>query len=359
MSFDRALSIGLVFFLPFLGLRQLAEEPFPVGGSIVRPKRTRFVEPRYPEEARARGLQSVVILELTLNSDGAVRDVRPLRGAPELVPAAVEAAREWIYEPTLVDGRAVSLRFAETVLFVLRKSSERGGNGMFLRPPDPDASYASFPDWEIEGEAFTACPCDTPCPCRSNAPPSHPPCHATTAQRLERGHYGEVDLTGATWVSLGPESWTAVYFSQRMSAIQQKAVVDLYSSLSPGAPQVYRLLRAARVDYEAEGAMRRVIIPGVLEVESEAPLDSEGRLSALVPGMDVWSNWLTFGRTGVYRYHDASLGESWDHSGRQSNHKRFRASKADYENRRMLIQHGDGSGHWTAGQELILACLKK
>ena len=359
VHFRRAVSLALVSFLPLLGLRQSSDEPLPVGGSIARPQRTRFVEPRYPEDALAQGLQSVVILELTLNPEGAVQAVRPLRGAPELVPAAVEAARQWAYEPTLVDGRAVSLRFAETVLFVLRKDSGRGGNGMFLRPPDPNATYASFPDWEIEGEAFTACPCNTPCPCRSNARPSHPPCHATTTQRLERGHYGDVDLAGATWVSLGPESWTALYFSQQMTAVQQKAVLDLYSSLSPGAPQVYRLLRAARVDYEASGSRRRVVIPGILEVESEAPIGPDGRLMGLIPGMDVWSNWLTYGKTGVYRYHEAALGESWDHSYRQSNHKRFLVSKADYERRRMLIQHGDGSGHWTAGQEQLLACLKK
>lgn len=359
MSFRGALSIGIVSLLPFLVLPQTGDEPLPVGGSIARPKRVRFVEPRYPEDARAQGLQSVVILELTLTPEGAVQNVRPLRGAPELLPAAIEAARQWVYEPTLVSGRAVPLRFAETVLFVLRKSSERGGNGMFLRPADPNASYASFPDWEMEGEAFTACPCDTPCPCRSNAPPSHPPCHAATTQRLDRGHYGDVDLAGATWVSLGPENWTALYFSQQMTAEQQKAIVDLYSSLAPGAPQVYRLLKATRVDFEARGAMRRVIIPGVLEVESEAPLGPDGLLRDLIPGMDVWSNWLAYGKTGVYRYDDPALGESWDHSHRQSNHKLFRVSKADYENRRMLIQHGDGSGHWTPGQEHILACLRK
>lgn len=355
----RALSIGLVFWLPFLGLRQASEEPYPVGGSIARPKRIRFVEPRYPEEARLQGLQSVVILELTLNPAGEVQGVRPLRGAPELVPAAVAAARQWQYEPTLVEGRAVTLRFAETVLFVLQKSSARGGSGMFLRPPDPNASYASFPEWEMEGEAFTACPCDSPCPCRSNAAPSHPPCHATTAQRLERGHYGDVDLTGATWVSLGPETWTAIYFSTRMTAIQQKAILDLYSSLVPGAPQVFRLVKSTSVEFESVGPLRRAIIPGVLEMESEAPLGPDGRLLGLLPGMDVWSNWLAYGKTKVYRYRDEALGESWDHSFRQSNHKWFRVSKADYENRRMLIQSGDGSGRWTEAQERILACLRK
>lgn len=358
MHVRRALSLGLVFFLPFAVLSQTSEEPVPVGGSIARPKRTRYVEPRYPASAQASGLQSVVILELTLDPDGTVRDARPLRGAPELVSRAVEAARQWVYEPTHVDGRPVTLRFAETVLFVLRKSSVRGGSGMFLRPPDPNTSYASFPDWEIEGEAFTACPCDTPCPCRSNAPPSHAPCHATTTQRLARGHYGDVDLAGATWVSLGPENWTAIYFSDRMTAFQQKAVLDLYSSLAPGAPQVFRLVKATRVDFETTGALRRTLIPGILEVESEAPIGADGGLLGLVPGMDVWSNWLTYGKTRSYKYHDAGLGESWDHSRRQSNHKRFRVSKADYEGRRMLIQEGDGSGKWTKGQERILACLK-
>lgn len=351
--------IALVSILAFLGAQTELDEPLLVGGPIAKPRRTRFVEPRYPEEARLQGLQSIVIVELTLETTGEVLEARPLRGAPELVPAAIEAAREWAFEPTFVDGRAVRVRFAETVLFVLRKSSTRGGSGMYLRPPQPGASFDSFEDWEIEGEAFTACPCDTPCPCRSNAPPSHPPCHATTFQTLHRGHYGEVDLSGAEWVSLGPESWTAVYFSQRMTAVQQKAVLDLYASLAPGAPQAYRLVRAVPLELQKTGALRRVVIPGILELESEAPLEPDGSLRGLLPGMDVWSNRLTYGRTGVYRYRDESLGASWDHTGRQSNHKIVRVSKADYEKGRMLIQHGDGSGSWTAAQERLHACLRK
>ena len=45
MRFHRALGRALFSFLPLLGW-QVAEEPLPVGGSIARPKRTRFVEPR-------------------------------------------------------------------------------------------------------------------------------------------------------------------------------------------------------------------------------------------------------------------------------------------------------------------------
>ena len=75
-------------------------------------------------------------------------------------------------------------------------------------------------------------------------------------------------------------------------------------------------------------------------------------------GMDVWSNRITYGTTAVYRYQDSSLGEAWDHSGRQSNHKQFHTSKEMYEQKKMLIQHGDGSGSFTAAQQDLMACLR-
>ena len=125
------------------------EEPLLIGGSIKKPERTHFVQPIYPEAAEARAVQSLVILEMTVDRAGNVSNVKPLRGADIVVPAAVEAALRWKYAPTLVDGKPVSVRFSETVIFVLRKprpvpAGALGGNGMFLRPPVPGASTASF-----------------------------------------------------------------------------------------------------------------------------------------------------------------------------------------------------------------------
>lgn len=343
-----------------LGVSQ--DEPLPVGGAIQKPERIHFVPPVYPEEAESSNVQSLVILEVTVGPDGSVTNVRPLRGSPLVIEAAADAARQWRYRPTVVAGKAVSLRFSETVFFILRKPTPApagsfGGNGMFLRPPAPGATSSSYADWEVEGEAVTACPCNTPCPCRSNAPPSHAPCHATTAQHFLHGHYGDVDLSGVTYVTLGPETWTAIYFDEAMTESQRQAILDIYASMVPGAPQVYRATRSVPVHYQVneDRTWKRIEIPGILELES-TKRTGDRLLRAL--GMDVWSNVLFYGDTKSYRYHDEALGESWDHSGRQSNHKSFRTSKKMYDERKMLIQLGDGSGAFTAAQEKLLSCLR-
>jgi len=347
-------------------LLQQGEEPFPVGGNIARPKRVKFVQPQFPEDARLKGVQSVVIVELTLDRAGKVVTVKPLRGAAEVTAAALEAARQWEYEPAMLQGRPVSVRFAETVLFVLRKPLDPnkpshgfyGGNGMFLRPPAPGATSASYQDWKVVGEAFTCCPCDTPCPCRSNAPPSHAPCNAATAQHLFEGHYGDVDLSGITWVSLGPEDWAALYFDEKMTLAQRQAVLDIYASMAPGAPQAFLSARPVPIEYElnSDRSFKMVTIPGILEMASRAKTDPLGRLLEKIFGMDLWANELAYGETGAYRYNDPELGKSWDHSFRQSNHTAFTTTKQMYDRREMLIQHADFSGSWSPGQQRILSC---
>ena len=346
-----------------------------VGGEVARPLRTRFEPPAYPEAARARGEEGIVILELTLDRAGRVAAARPLRGPDELAGAAAAAARRWAYEPTIRDGNAVPLRFAESVRFVMRAA---GGQGMRLPPgaaaparPTPSSPPAGartaaappspdFPHWRISGHAFTACPCDTPCPCRSNAPPSHPPCHATTATRIETGAYGDTDLAGAEFVTLGPEHWVALYLDERLTEPQEQAVLGIFRSLAPGAPQRYRAIRRAPLvitSAERPGAVfRRAVIPGILEMETTLPRTPAGRLADLIPGMDVWSNRIAYGRTGTYRFHDPEIPAAWDHGGRQSNGKEFTLDLDRYREGRMLIQHADGSGDWTTAQRALFSC---
>ncbi len=331
----------------------------PVGGDIRRPERVRFEPPAFPETARARGEEGLVILELTLDREGRVAEARPLRGAEDLAQAAASAARQWAYEPTLAGGEPTPIRFAESVRFVLRPA---GGQGMRLPVGQtaPKPAALDFPEWEIHGHAFTACPCDTPCPCRSNGPPSHPPCHATTATRIEAGHYGDLDLAGTEFVTLGPETWVALYLDEELPETHREAVLGIFRSLAPGAPQRYRAIRRTPVEITTERrpgwVVRRALIPGILEMETTLATDAEGFLSGLIPGMDVWSNRIAYGRTGTYRFRDPSIPAAWDHSGRQSNAKEFTLDLDMYREGRMLIQHADGSGEWTAPQEALFAC---
>jgi TonB family protein len=91
--------------------------PVRVGGSIPMPHKTFDVPAIYPETARAAGLQGVVVLEITVGPDGIVSQARVLRGQPLLDQAAIDAARQWRYEPTLQNGTPVAVRFTATVDF--------------------------------------------------------------------------------------------------------------------------------------------------------------------------------------------------------------------------------------------------
>lgn len=339
----------------------LAEEDIvPVGGDVRRPERIRFEPPEYPEAARERGEEALVILELTVDRAGTVAAARSLRGPEDLAAAAVAAARQWAYEPTLVDGEPAAVRFADTIRFVLRPG---GGQGMRLPPAAAAAGprVSDFPDWEVSGHAFTACPCDTPCPCRSNAPPSHPPCHATTATQITAGRYGGLDLAGSRFVTLGPETWVALYFDEAMGEPRRRAILGIFRSLAPGAPQRYRAIRRVPLSITETSSpaevIRRAVIPGILEMETALPLEN-GLLAGRIPGMDVWSNEIAYGRTGVYRFNDPAIPAAWDHSGRQSNAKEFTLDLGMYREGRMLIQHADGSGDWTDAQQALFSCAR-
>ena len=96
--------------------------PVRVGGNIRPPTRTHFVEPAYPPTARAAGIQGVIILELTIGEDGAVSDARVLRSIPLLDQAALDAVRQWRYEPTLLNGVPTRAIMTATVNFSLPPS---------------------------------------------------------------------------------------------------------------------------------------------------------------------------------------------------------------------------------------------
>jgi TonB family protein len=88
-----------------------------VGGNIRSPTRTQFAEPVYPQTARAAGVQGVVILELVVGEDGAVSNARVLRSIPLLDQAALDAVRQWRYEPTLLNGVPTPVIMTATVNF--------------------------------------------------------------------------------------------------------------------------------------------------------------------------------------------------------------------------------------------------
>jgi TonB family protein len=94
--------------------------PMRVGGIIKEPARTKHVPPVYPPIAQQAKIQGVVIVEAIIGTDGKVREARILRPVPMLDQAALDAVRQWEYEPTLLAGQPVAVVMTITVTFTLK-----------------------------------------------------------------------------------------------------------------------------------------------------------------------------------------------------------------------------------------------
>jgi TonB family protein len=101
------------------GSVQQGTQPVRVGSVIRTPVKLVDVPAVMPEAARRAGVAGMVILEVTIGADGAVKDAKVLRSIPLLDQAALDAVRQWLYEPTLLNGVPVPVIITATVNFTL------------------------------------------------------------------------------------------------------------------------------------------------------------------------------------------------------------------------------------------------
>jgi TonB family protein len=83
-------------------------------------KRLYTPEPVYPAIARAAGAQGTVSVRITVDEDGDVIAAEAVSGHPLLYTAAVDAARESKFKPTLVDGKPVKVSGVISYVFALK-----------------------------------------------------------------------------------------------------------------------------------------------------------------------------------------------------------------------------------------------
>ena len=94
--------------------------PLRVGGAISPPKVIHRVLPTYPEIARRARVEGAVIVDTVIEASGTVTEVTLLQEPGfGLGDAAVEAVREWRFEPSTLNGRPVAARYVLTVRFHL------------------------------------------------------------------------------------------------------------------------------------------------------------------------------------------------------------------------------------------------
>jgi TonB family protein len=95
--------------------------PYRPGSGIEPPALLREVKPDYSEQARRRGVEGDVVMEIVVRHDGSVGDVRVLHGLGHgLDERAVAAVRQWRFTPATRRGAAVDVLVEVAMEFKLR-----------------------------------------------------------------------------------------------------------------------------------------------------------------------------------------------------------------------------------------------
>jgi protein TonB len=95
------------------------QDPVPIGGKVMLARLIHMVKPAYPPLARQTRVSGTVLLQAIIGRDGCIRDLQVLSGHPLLIPAAVDAVRQWLYQPTTLNGSPVEVLTTVEVRFVL------------------------------------------------------------------------------------------------------------------------------------------------------------------------------------------------------------------------------------------------
>jgi protein TonB len=90
-----------------------------VGGIVQAAKLINRVLPVYPALARQARVQGTVSVIAVIGTDGTVRELRVVSGHPLLVQAALQAVRQWVYKPTMLNGYPVEVESPIDVHFTL------------------------------------------------------------------------------------------------------------------------------------------------------------------------------------------------------------------------------------------------
>ncbi len=94
-------------------------------GTVTVPERVQGAKlisaplPIYPPEARNAGVSGNVLLNITVARDGSVASADAVKGDPILATAAIQAVKQWKYEPTLLNGEPVQVTTEVSVNFTL------------------------------------------------------------------------------------------------------------------------------------------------------------------------------------------------------------------------------------------------
>ncbi len=90
-----------------------------VGGNVQSARLVRQPKPVYPPLAKQARIQGVVRFNAIIGKDGTIQNLQLISGHPLLVPSATDAVKQWVYQPTLLNGEPVEVVTQIDVNFTL------------------------------------------------------------------------------------------------------------------------------------------------------------------------------------------------------------------------------------------------
>jgi periplasmic protein TonB len=96
-----------------------APERIVVGGNVQSARLIDKVPPQYPQVALAARITGTVTLRAIISKDGSIEKLQLVSGPPLLAAAALQAVKQWRYNPTMLNGQPVEVDTTIDVVFSL------------------------------------------------------------------------------------------------------------------------------------------------------------------------------------------------------------------------------------------------
>jgi periplasmic protein TonB len=97
-----------------------ALEIYRAGGDVKAPKAIHTPDAEYSDQARKKKIKGSVIVSMVVDTDGNPRDVKVKKGLePSLDHNAVQAVKQWKFEPATRSGKPVAVYLDVSVTFDL------------------------------------------------------------------------------------------------------------------------------------------------------------------------------------------------------------------------------------------------
>ena len=101
----------------------IADAPKPsrirIAGNVAAAQIMHRVQPIYPPLARQTRISGTVRLHVVLSTEGIVKSIEVVSGHPLLLQSALDAVRQWRYQPTLLSGTPIEVDTTVDVIYAL------------------------------------------------------------------------------------------------------------------------------------------------------------------------------------------------------------------------------------------------